>query len=546
MRGAGNDLIAGGGDFYLGSHESLVRLPGVPVPFIQDTLIFNVDIGGPGSLSDGAIAFYEANGRVIRGESWELRDRDDQDGSDTIIAGAGNDEVWAGWGDDYVSGDAGEDTLIGEEGKDTLFGGEDADTIHGDGAQAFGGPDNHGADYIDGEDGDDQLFGWGADDTLFGGAGDDLLAGDDEWLDYAYHGNDYLDGEEGDDRIAGQGGDDQLFGGDGRDELQGGDGDDYMDGEEGADAVFAGDGEDEIYGGSGDDQLLGESGADYIDGEEGADSLFGDSGDDTLVGGRAADTLYGDAGVDGLYGGDGDDLLEGGEGDDLLSGGTGHDTLVGGAGNDVYSFAAGDGFDTLIDGEGANTIRFTGTWSPSSLKIVQSTSDAGFRVKHGFDGDAVVLSGGLAESVQHFEFADGTVKTLQEVLDLADADPIVLAGQGFGASLYGGSNNDTLTADAFSRVDGGRGDDTLTSAGDFVTFDFSAGDGHDVVRGGGHVTFEFDESVSRSDLVAFRMDPLDPAASTPRDLVLHYGPPMIATRSRSRTTRAVLSGAISS
>ena len=231
--------------------------------------------------------------------------------------------------------------------------------------------------------------------------------------------------------LAGQGGDDQLFGGDGRDELQGGDGNDYMDGEEGADTVFAGDGEDELYGGSGDDRLLGEGGADYIDGEEGADSLFGDSGDDTLVGGRVPRTaLYGDADADGLYGGDGDDLLEGGEGDDLLSGGTGNDTLVGGAGNDVYSFAAGDGFDTLIDAEGTNTIRFTGTWSPTSLKIVQSASDAGFRVKHGFDGDAVVLSGGLAESVQHFEFADGTVKTLQEVLDLADADPIVLAGAG--------------------------------------------------------------------------------------------------------------------
>ena len=245
--GAGDDLIAGGGDMYgtgwfIAWHTRALY---TGHPDIQRRH------GRSGFTFRRRLGVLRTNGRVIRGEIWELRERDDQDGSDTIIAGAGNDEVWAGWGDDYVSGDAGDDTLIGEEGEDTLFGGEDADTIHGDGAQAFGGPDNHGADYIDGEAGDDQLFGWGADDTLFGGAGDDLLAGDDEWLDYAYHGNDYLDGEEGDDLIAGQGGDDQLFGGDGQDELQGGDGDDYMDGEEGADTVFAGDGEDEIYGGFG-------------------------------------------------------------------------------------------------------------------------------------------------------------------------------------------------------------------------------------------------------------------------------------------------------
>ena len=141
--------------------------------------------------------------------------------------------------------------------------------------------------------------------------------------------------------------------------------------------------------------------------------------------------------------------------------------------------------------------------------------------------------------MQQFEFADGSVKTLGEVLDLADADPIVLESSSFGASLYGGSNDDTLTAGAFSRLDGGRGDDILTSAGEFATFEFSAGDGHDLVRGGGELHFEFDQSVSRSDLVAFRMDALDPESLTSRDLVLQYGsadnPDTIAVEDNARS-----------
>ena len=42
--GAGDDLIAGGGDMYGNGWYT----PGTPTPFRRDTLIFNVDVGGPG------------------------------------------------------------------------------------------------------------------------------------------------------------------------------------------------------------------------------------------------------------------------------------------------------------------------------------------------------------------------------------------------------------------------------------------------------------------------------------------------------------------
>ena len=141
-------------------------------------------------------------------------------------------------------------------------------------------------------------------------------------------------------------------------------------------------------------------------------------------------------------------------------------------------------------------------------------------LSYGFEGDAVTVSGGLSNSIEFFDFADGTTRRLQDVLATAQADCIVLIGRGDGASYFGAANDDQLTAASFDRLYGGRGNDTLTTAGQAATLHFAQGDGHDLVRGGGYVTYEFDQTVGRSDLVAYRLDPQDPDALTPRDLVL--------------------------
>jgi Ca2+-binding RTX toxin-like protein len=448
-----------------------------------------------------------------------------QRGDDTMFGGEGDDLLAGNIGNDYLDGGPGADTLQGEDGDDTLFGGDGADFLYGD-INFLDGPfDTHGSDYLDGGDGDDTLFGFGGADTLFGGDGADVLHGDAEFLPDEFQSDDYLDGEGGNDILLGYGGDDELFGGDGQDELQGGVGDDYLDGEAGDDTLFGEVGGDELYGGTGDDQLVGGEDADYLDGEDGNDKIFGGAGEDTLIGGADDDQLNGGAENDVLYGGAGADVVSGDDGDDLLSGGSDADTLLGGSGDDTYLIAPSDQHDTIQDTEGSNRIRFLATASPADLKIAQGGTSTDFTIEYGFAGDTLSVAGGFASAITTFEFAYGSVYTLKQMLDLAEAEPVVLTGPGNGATLYGASKNDTLTSGASDALHGGRGDDLLNGSSESTFFEFSQGDGHDLIRGTGYRTFRFDTSVSRNSLTAQKADPHAPETLTPRDLVLKYGDP---------------------
>jgi Ca2+-binding RTX toxin-like protein len=538
--GAGDDIIAGGGTVYDGSYwwepGRVPVQPGTVFPVLQDTLILDVDLTDA-ILTLAAVQQFEAAGRVIRGQFDALRDRDNEDGADTVFAGSGKDEVWAGWGDDYVDGEAGADTVYGEEGGDTLFGGDGDDNLFGDGEAML--PANHGADYLDGEAGNDTLVGGGGEDTLFGGDDEDQLFGDSELIDPALHADDYLDGESGDDSLFGYGGDDELYGGDGKDWLSGGVGDDYLDGEGGDDALLGEGGEDEIFGGTGHDELAGGEDADHLEGEEGADRLLGEAGEDTLIGGPGNDELRGGSENDTLYGGAGSDELFGDDGNDLLSGGPGADTLRGGAGDDTYLIVRGDHQDTIVDTDGDNRIRFLAAAGPEDLSIAQVGTGTDVTIAYSSESDAVIVTDGAAGAVRAFEFFDGTVRTLKQVLDAAHADTMSISGSGSGATFFGGSNDDTLTAGPHDRLHGGRGDDTLFGSTEESALEFSRGDGHDRVRGSGLHTFVFDETVSRHDLSASHADPLDANTLTPRDLVLTYGdtstPDTIAVESNART-----------
>lgn len=435
---------------------------------------------------------------------------------DTILARAGDDIVFGGPAGDFLAGGAGEDVLDGEEGDDTLYGERGNDRLFGDaGSDTLWGDSDaiaaaqHGDDHLDGEDGDDTLIGGGGSDALFGGAGGDLLIGDGDDIALAFHGEDFLDGGAGDDLLVGGGGGDALFGGADSDELQGGAGGDRLDG------------------GAGDDLLFGQDGDDALDGGAGADRLAGGSGDDSLEGGDADDALWGEDGADILIGGVGDDALDGGEGQDVLSGGAGHDLLSGGPGDDLYVIHAGDEEDAILDLEGANRILFAGAFGPAELRISQDGARWNLAIAQGAAlSDRVTVQDGFAGAVAEFEFLDGTVRSLEEVLRLAPADPITLLGEGTGATLYGGSNDDVLTAGDFDTLVGGRGDDSLTTGSFSGELAFSRGDGRDLVRGDTQFrAFRFDETVDPESVVALRLDPADPGAITPRDLVIRYGDP---------------------
>ena len=100
----------------------------------------------------------------------------------------------------------------------------------------------------------------------------------------------------------------------------------------------------------------------------------GGNGNDTfVVDGSVNLPVYavGGAGDDVLTGGSGADFLFGGAGNDRLTGGAGNDVLSGGAGDDTYVFAGDWGADTANEnaGEGTDTLDFSGVLSTRNLTI---------------------------------------------------------------------------------------------------------------------------------------------------------------------------------
>ena len=198
----------------------------------------------------------DSNGRVIRMVGSGGNDRfETQNGSDTLIGGAGDDTLIVRFGEPeggnvLISGGAGDDRLrmSGGGASDTLDGGDGIDLLLYDGlwrersstsfperyvdANTFGGPDDgYGPGDAQVLNTEGYAFGRGADfaQTLIGsalieeasgGGGNDTLEG--------RGGNDTLGGDEGADALSGGAGDDLLIGGDGADALTGGAGDDVL------------------------------------------------------------------------------------------------------------------------------------------------------------------------------------------------------------------------------------------------------------------------------------------------------------------------------
>lgn len=364
-------------------------------------------------------------------------------GADSLHGGRGNDQIWGGRGDDVMSGGQGQDSLYGDEGQDHLYGGE-------------------GADLLKGGEGDDLLVGYtgdgggGADDrdTIFGGFGSDTIHGD-----------------AGDDLLSGDGGSDFLYGGEGNDEIHGHNAHDQVTDPVG-DELYGGAGSDSLYGGSGADLLDGGSGNDRLFGGAGGDALFGAGGSDFLSGGSGNDQLFGGEGPDTLYGGAGDDYLEvangghldGGDGDDALRGGDQASTLYGGAGQDLIFGSQGA---DLIRDEDAATIYGGGGNDDIRLGSLQNAAAPGWI--EGEDGDDIIDVYGGGHHIRGGEGND---------------DISVSAAPGLGVStIYGGSGDDKLTAEASVEAHGGDGSDYFNVFGPGVATLYG-GSGDDLLSGG--------------------------------------------------------------
>jgi len=269
----------------------------------------------------------------------------------------------------------------------------------------------------------------------------------------------------------------------------------------GPSAGAAGTGQADFYfGDAAANQFSGMAGDDRIDGGAGNDLLNGDGGDDVLAGGAGADVLYGGDGSDVLIGADGADNLVGGAGNDELDGGTGNDTLGGEAGDNTYLFGRGDGQDVIARFDDAtvgkiNTLRLKAGVAPGDLAFgnagtlgtgVLEVSIAGTTDKISIGGFFVGLDPlGAANPVQRFEFADGTVWGITEILNVAyggTAGADNYRGTVYADNLNGQAGNDTLLGyDGNDVIDGGSGNDSLDGERGNNTYLFGRGDGQDTI-----------------------------------------------------------------
>lgn len=283
-----------------------------------------------------------------------------------------------------------------------------------------------GGSYVIAGGGNDQIFQNNAqsnDDIILAGEGNDYIS----YYSVGGTGKGYLSGGAGNDRFGVYGNEHTLVGGDGNDSFESVNGNDLV--------IGGGAGNDTLFGGNSNytGRLIDMgAGADYLFGRFGGDVItMGDGDDNASIGGIGSSHILSES------------LLDGGDGNDtlwthLLS----NSTMLGGDGNDTITSSYNTSGSFLFGGgEGNDSITVMNTnYSPSSTRIVQ-----------GNEGNDTIL-------------ADSSVT---------------------GVSIEGGDGADTIELGwqvAFSTVVGGEGDDTIINGyGDWNEFQFSEGDGHDVI-----------------------------------------------------------------
>ncbi len=504
-----------------------------------DRLYVNNGIGGTFNISAGAGRDYAEGGTgndLIQGN---------MDG-DVLAGGAGDDrmfgdsavtaeqailngstDVATGLQGDWLAGEAGDDILVSREGNDVLSGGG-------------------GNDLLIAGAGDDDILGdadwvatsmnWTVTDlpgntryfypTNLGpqspadGAADVIYAG---------KGDDHAWGGIGNDVLFGEGGADKLYGGQGNDLIAGGLGDDTLEGDAGSDIYLynLGDGNDtlmETYG-AGDTNIL-SFGAGITPGSielsanaDGYQLEFGNGehlqlkvpggipsiGNMYIVGDPGQETN-----LQRLEFADGNTLtwqdllnrgfkqsstidgatVQGTNLNDRLFGGK-NATLNGGLGSDTYSYHAGDGTMHIVDARNAtdnNTLRFGAGITASQIKLGLGS----LKLDLG-NGDEVHIDNfnpddaHNSSSIRRFEFEDGTVLTLDELLargfDLdGTAGDDALTGTNTIDRINGLGGNDVLNGGAGDdTLDGGMGSDTLLGGSGNDVYLFDAGGGQDTI-----------------------------------------------------------------
>ena len=420
----------------------------------------------PGSAgADKTLTGTGGNDRLTGGRGDDIINGGD--GDDYLIGGAGRDVITGGAGDDYIADGRGTGRMDGGAGIDTVDVSHaktgsvidlSAGTIDWDGRSPTETATNfenaigsQGRNTLIGTDGDNILDGQAGDDRFIGGLGDDTLYGGAGRSTYVYNPGDGSDviynggaqdsaGPQGRADTGDNGANSGVFTNTTRDVIEFGagitaadvsieqvgadliltltDGEtitlrdfdsnpvealEFADGSTQVISSFQGEswtGRGKTWFTSGRDNKFGGEGDDTLNGRSGNDQLYGGGGDDTLLGGSGRDGLFGGAGDDTIEGGFGRDIIYGDAGDDWISGGYGVDQMDGGAGNDTldYAYSIEDvdidlaaGQSTFGSGSIEITTNFENAVGSQGANVITGT--AGDNIIDGGAGDDVIKGG---------------------------------------------------------------------------------------------------------------------------------------------------------
>ncbi len=249
---------------------------------------------------------------------------------------------------------------------------------------------------------------------------------------------------------------------------------------------------------------LGFAGNDSISGGAWSSTINGGEGNDTISLGGQTLFVRGGAGNDSItFSSNGSQTIHGGSGNDTISGSGGTNTIYGGSGSD--SITGAGGADSLYGGEGADYFVYTGTDSTAAgrdtiFDFSQSDGDKIY-LKNGFDKIITGGTGTAATDSVLGGFEVGNLVTYQSGGNTFIYDPVAanstfsiqLTGlitltsadfvfEGSAASLTGTAGADTITDSTSSTaVVGLAGNDSITVPGGVVTPTINGGDGNDTI-----------------------------------------------------------------
>jgi Ca2+-binding RTX toxin-like protein len=515
-RGGDDTLIGGGGDDYFDMSPGQTSSPGNDSieggdgidtvdfdGYAQSAVVADLRAGTVTGGGEGGAGFSIIHGierfvggdfddRITGNDTWSGGTAmstylDGRGGDDSILGSGGAEEILGGQGDDTLNGSFGLDTLDGGAGNDTYIiqtkpwlepvvvrdsGGVDKVVSSYEWTLA---PDFENLD-LTGNSGDGS--------SGVGNAKDNVITTQGWWMFFT---------------VDGAGGDDTLLGGDGYDTFlfSGNHGHDVVDGGGHDDTIsFLNDAASAVVinlrtgtatdaggtvsftdienasGGDFDDRIVGNDGVTHTSTSGtstwiGGHTLLGGGGDDTVLGGDAGDELWGDAGSD-VTGGD--DSVSGGGGDDTISGGGGNDWLGGGDGNDTLSDTGGD--DTMVGGAGDDALDFGFFESTYGHDLMNGgggidTVSAMWSARSAITLD---LGAGTMTGGGDFGAGEATLSGIERFISGQYDDH--LRGKA-GADLNGGGGNDTLTSVGGGTLNGDWGNDRLVGSSGVDHFLFS-------------------------------------------------------------------------